>query len=44
MLSFLCGCVLQIMSQYSVVVLLEVTDMTGGDPMKLLLQHLNDYG
>ncbi|KAL3059319.1 hypothetical protein OYC64_011278 [Pagothenia borchgrevinki] len=36
--------IIKIMSQYSVVLLLEVTDMTGGDAMELLLQHLNDHG
>ncbi|KAK1901327.1 Deoxyribonuclease-1-like 1 [Dissostichus eleginoides] len=36
--------IIEIMSEYSVVLLLEVTDKTGGDAMELLLEHLNDYG
>ncbi|KAK5934664.1 hypothetical protein CgunFtcFv8_015041 [Champsocephalus gunnari] len=36
--------IIKIMSQYSVVVLVEVTDKIGGDAMGLLLKHLNDYG
>ncbi|XP_033939907.1 deoxyribonuclease-1-like 1 [Pseudochaenichthys georgianus] len=36
--------IIKIMSQYSVVLLVEVMDKTGGDAMELLLQHLNDYG
>ncbi|KAI4788209.1 hypothetical protein KUCAC02_036003 [Chaenocephalus aceratus] len=36
--------IIKIVSQYSVVLLVEVTDKTGGDAMGLLLQHLNDYG
>ncbi|KAI4800219.1 hypothetical protein KUCAC02_013400 [Chaenocephalus aceratus] len=36
--------IIKIVSQYSVVLLVEVTDKTGGDVMGLLLQHLNEYG
>ncbi|XP_034062163.1 deoxyribonuclease-1-like [Gymnodraco acuticeps] len=36
--------IIKIMSQYSVVLLVEVTDKTGGDAMGLLRQHLNEYG
>ncbi|KAJ4926642.1 hypothetical protein JOQ06_014391 [Pogonophryne albipinna] len=35
--------IIKIMSQYSVVLLVEVMDKTGGDAMGLLLQHLNEY-